>query len=469
MPARVHLPLAARGLLGILAWTLLACEASAQPPARAALNTEGRVAGRVTSSHAGPVADALVTLVRLDSTGAAVDQQTTTSDRQGLFSFDRVRTGLHRLSASKPGFTNRHGIAFDDPNPDQPGSAARARFETSVDVTVQSGGQVTGVELRLRRAAAIAGRIAEPDGIPAPEVRVLAAARRDSGYALLPDTQTMSEWDGRYEITNLPPGEYLVLVLPNALPDPGRALANAERRAPEAPVSTRPAFAATLYPGVSHADRAHTVTLLEGVAAEGIDVWLTPAQRFSISGRVLWPDGLAVDNIEIEYSDLNARRPGLWTVSDPGGIFTITGVPAGTLVLLARADSAQGPLAGAASTEVTVAAVEDLRLTLGKPGMVEGTLVYEAGVPASARPTSIALRQRLIQVSALYPIPESAIGADGRFQISHAFGEYEFELRGLPAGLRIKSVSRGGRPLTDGRIGVAGGETIAGVEILVGR
>jgi hypothetical protein len=468
MPARVHLPLAARGLLGILAWTLLACEASAQPSARVALNAEGRVAGRVTSSNAGLVADALVTLARLDATGAAVDQQTTTSDRQGLFSFDRVRTGLHRLSASKPGFTNRHGIAFDDPNPDQPGAVARARFETSVEVTVQSGGQA-GVELRLRRAAAIAGRIAEPDGIPAPEVRVVAAARRDSGYALLPDTQTMSEWDGRYEITNLPPGEYFVLVLPNASPDPGGALANAERRAPEAPVSTRPAFAATLYPGVSHADRAHAVTLLEGVAAEGIDVWLTPAQRFSISGRVLWPDGLAVDNIAIEYSDLNARRPGLWTVSDPGGIFTITGVPAGTLVLLARADSAQGPLVGAASTEVTVAAVEDLRLTLGKPGMVEGRLVYEAGLPASARPTSIALRQRLIQVSALYPIPESAIGADGRFQISNAFGEYEFELRGLSAGLRIKSVSRGGRPLADGRIGIAGGETITGVEILVGR
>ncbi|HLG56093.1 MAG TPA: carboxypeptidase-like regulatory domain-containing protein [Vicinamibacterales bacterium] len=463
MDARVHLT------LGILAWTLLAYDASAQPAALAPPNTGGRLSGRVISSRAGLVADAIVTLARLDATGASIDRQTTTSDRQGLFNFERVPSGRYQLSASKPGFTNRHGIAFDDPIPDQPGAVARARFETSVDVTLPVGGQVTGLELRLRRAAAIAGRIAEPDGIPAPDVQVFAAARRDSGYALLPDTQTTSEWDGRYEIRNLPPGEYFVLVLPNASPDPGRALANAERRAPEAPVSTRPAFAATLYPGVSHADRAHTVTVLEGVAAEGIDVWLTPAQRFSISGRVLWPDGLAVDNIAIEYNDLNARRPGLWTVSDPGGLFTITGVAAGTLVLLARADSAQGPLAGAASTEVTVAAVEDLRLTLGTPGMVEGRLVYEAGVPASARPTSIALRQRLIQVSALYPIPESAIGADGRFQISPAFGEYEFELRGLPAGLRIKRVSRDGRPVADGRIGVGRDEAIAGVEIVVGR
>ena len=285
---------------------------------------------------------------------------------------------------------------------------------------------------------------------------------------MLDETRTTSEWDGRYEIANLPPGEYLVVVQPVPSLDRERALANAERRAPEAPVSTRPSFDPTLYPGVSQADRADTVTLLEGISAEGIDVWLTPAERFSVSGRVLWPDGLAVENIAIEYSGLSAERSGLWTVSDPGGLFTITGVPAGTLVLLARGDSDRGPLTGAASTKLSVGPVEDLRITLDKPGTVEGRVIYEAGVAVSARPTSVALRQRLIQVSALYPVAESRLGPDGRFQIPNAFGEYEFELQGQTKGLRIKNVSRGGRTIPDGRIGVASGETITEVEILVG-
>ena len=78
---------------------------------------------------------------------------------------------------------------------------------------------------------------------------------------------------------------------------------------------------------------------------------------------------------------MTAQRSGLWLVSDPGGLFTITGVSAGTFVLLARADSAQGPLAAIASTDVSQGDVEDVRLTLVKPGAVEGRLVVRGGYP----------------------------------------------------------------------------------------
>lgn len=108
-------------------------------------------------------------------------------------------------------------------------------------------------------------------------------------------------------------------------------------------------------------------------------------------------------------------------------------------MLLVRADSEHGPLAGGASTQVNVGAVDDLRLTLDRPGTIDGRII--AAVPASARPRTIALRQTLVDVSVLYPVPEGPIGPDGRFQVRNAFGEYEFELRGLPTGMRIKSVS----------------------------
>jgi Carboxypeptidase regulatory-like domain len=439
--------------LGLLAWTLLAHDAGAQTLVPTPAGGTGRVSGRVTSTQAGSVADATISIGRVGSQEAL----TATSDQQGGFTFDRLAAGRYHVSASKPGYTGR-----------QPIRSPAQQFDTGLEVTLQNGEHVSRVELTLHREASIAGRVAEPDGIPAPDVQVLAAVRRESGHVLLADTRTITEWDGRYRITGLPPGEYLVVVLPSAAADPARARANAERRAPESSSATRPFFEPTLYPGVTRSESARAVTVFEGIAVDGIDVWLTPAQRFSITGRVLRPDDARVENIAIEYANLSAQRSGLWTVPDPGDLFTITGVPQGTVVLLARADSDRGPLAGVVSTEVSQDDVEDLELRLGTPGIVEGRIVYETNVPASTRAKSIVLRQRLLPVSPLYPVPESSVRADGRFRIEHVLGQYEFEIAGLPPGLRVTRVVQHGRSI-DARIAVMSGETITGLEVMVGR
>jgi hypothetical protein len=137
--------------------------------------------------------------------------------------------------------------------------------------------------------------------------------------------------------------------------------------------------------------------------------------------------------------------------------------------MLARADSNKGPLAGVASTDVRVGHVEDIRLTLVRPGAIEGRLVYEVDMPVAARPRTISLRQTLVRVSPLYPTPESTIGPDGRFRLDRALGEYDFELRGLPDGIRITRVMRNGQQIPRSHIGVAANEVVSGVEVFVGR
>ena len=286
---------------------------------------------------------------------------------------------------------------------------------------------------------------------------------------ILQETRTVAQWDGRYRITGLPPGEYLVVAFPAASSDPNRLRANAERRAPESSSATRPFFDPTFYPGVTTVGAAESVTVFEGIPADGIDLWLEPGERYSISGRVLWPEGVNAENIVIEYANLSAQRSGLWTVPEPGDLFRITGVPSGTVVLLARADSDRGPLAGVVTTEVNVDEIEDLELRLGSPGIVEGRIVYETTVPATGRATRIAMKQRLLPVSPLYPVPESPVESDGRFRIEHALGEYEFEIAGLPAGLRVTRVLQHGRSIANGRIRVASGETLTDLELVVGR
>jgi hypothetical protein len=435
---------------GLLAWTLLARTADAQPAAAAAAS--GRISGRVVSVAAGSIADAAVTLTRLaPSAGAPL---TLTTDRQGAFTFEGLAAGRYRVSASKTGYTDR-----------QPLLASAERFDTGRELMLRDREQAAHVELILYRESSIAGRIAEPDGIPAPDVLVFAAVRRGATYVPLEDTRTVAEWNGRYRITGLPPGEYLVLILPSTSTDPNRMRANAERRAPESSSATRPFFEPTLYPGSTSIAAAETVTVFEGIPVDGIDTWLMPGERHSISGRISWPEHTTAENIVIEYANLTAQRSGLWTVPEPGDLFHITGVARGTVVLLARADSNRGALAGVVTTEINVDEVDDLELRLGTPGIVEGRVVYDGSVPSASRARHIALKQRLLPVSPLYPISENAIGADGRFQINGALGVYDFELPGL----RVVRVTQQGREIPSGRIRVALGESITDIEVVVSR
>ena len=401
---------------------------------------------------AGSIANATVTLTRLaPSAGAPL---TFTTDRQGAFTFEGLPAGRYRVSASKPGYTNR-----------QPLHASAERFDTGRDLTLRDRERAPHIELILYRESSIAGRIAEPDGIPAPDVQVFAAVRRGAKYLRLEETRTVAEWNGRYRITGLPPGDYLIVILPGTSTDPNRMRANAERRAPESSSATRPFFEPALYPGATSIASAETVTVFEGIPVDGIDTWLMPGERHSISGRISWPEHTTPENIVIEYANLTAQRSGLWTVPEPGDLFHISSVPRGTVVLLARADSPRGPLGGVVTTEINVDEVDDLELRLGTPGVVEGRVVYDASVPPASRATHIALTQRLLPVSPLYPTPENAIGPDNRFQISGALGVYDFDLPGL----RVVRVTQQGREIPNGRIRVALGELITDLEVVVSK
>jgi hypothetical protein len=293
-----------------------------------------------------------------------------------------------------------------------------------------------------QRPGTIAGRIITPDGAAAPDVDVFAASR-DEPRSIM--AKTRSAWDGRYQLTGLPPGEFFV------------------------GASSDPTLVA-LYPGVAERERATLVTLFDGVPAEGIDIWLLPApRRFNVSGRVTDPQGRAVRDVDIEYGGPGGMQASLWSLRQPDGFFLIEGVPSGTLVLLARAEAASGPLMGVASTDVTVSSVEDVRLMLGTPGRVEGRIVPEHGtLPPGVRPR-VVLVQTLLTPSALYPDETATVSADGSFQIDRVVGHFRVDVRDLPEGWTVTRILRDGRPLPDRRLTVPVGARIGAVEVLVAK
>ncbi len=300
-----------------------------------------------------------------------------------------------------------------------------------------------------RRAATLAGRIIRHDGTAAEHARVVVYAIDRATGSRTPMGSATSAFDGRYEVTGLPPGEFFVGATPATT---------------SAPPATE-----TLYPGVADGEPGRPVSLFEGISTEGIDIWLMPwAQRFMVSGRVFAPDARGLDNLTIEYGGATIGRPSVWFVDDPGGLFTLYGIPPGTLFLLARADSDDGPLVGLVSTDVSVDSVEDVRIVLGPPGSVEGRLVFE-GTRPSAGDLRVSARHTWLDLSSLYPAEEAHVSQDGRFEIRHVVGEHALDVKGLPAGWSVLRVLQDGRPTLDNRLVIRAGERLAQIDVVVGR
>ena len=310
---------------------------------------------------------------------------------------------------------------------------------------------------RSRGTASIAGRIIHTDGTAADGARVAVYAMVEGGPGGIAGTTT-SGHDGRYEVSGLPAGDFIIGVTPTK----AGGFGGDSSRPRTVPVET-------FYPGVTDRDRVQAITVFDGVAAEGIDVWLTPApQRFALSGRISWPQGTDVSNLVIEYGGPNAIRRGLWYVGDPGGLFTVEGVAQGTYVLLARGETRDGPLLGLVSTDVALGSVEDIRIPLRTPGTIEGRIVIEGTARLPLAGLRITPVHALLTLSPVYPAEDAIVADDGRFHVPHLMGEYTFAVRGLPAGWRVRRVTRGGQAMAGDRVAVGAGNRVTGVEIVVG-
>ncbi len=402
-------------------------------------NGTGRVTVSVVSPYGDGIDEATVTLELIDATGAEIRQWAATTDAGGTTVFEGLSTGIYRVVAERQGYTAR--AAVPPHAPEENNRIAIGEVPVNLEI-----------ELVLRPAGRVAGRILNPDGTPASGAGVAAAIRTDPESPLITIARTTAARDGLYDIPGLPAGLYLVIAQP-----PSRDS-----------IDTTPGPAA-IHPGVPVAEPGTPIRIFEGAATEGIDVWLLPApQRFTVSGRVFDLRGGPVRNIAIEHADVQGVRSGVWIVSDPDGYFTIEGVPPGPFIMLARAESSTGPVAGLASTELTVGAVEDVRLVVDVPGSIEGRVVFEGAVPRLESRLLVSLEHTLIRVSLLHPRDEAEVQDDGRFRIPHALGHYRFRVGGLPEGWAVQRVLRNGRLVEDGRLTVSNRDRVHGIELVVG-
>jgi hypothetical protein len=333
------------------------------------LGPASRLLGKVVERGSNkPIADADLWVLP-QRPGASAPARDVHSDRIGLFAFNQLGPGSYRIGARKERLTG-----------------------LSAPVTLLPGQSLSDVVVELAPGQAIAGRVVTMTGAPAPGAWIeLLKAHTPAERPLF----VAAGSDGRFLLEGLLPAHFRMVVtaagmarssqqlrLTGDLPSleiklhpeatvRGRVLTADHRPADGANVNLQVAPA----PGSPATTRAFTITGADGTftasglpsgeltvraqhplhglgvsrgqklaEAERKSLSLTLDPGSSVAGTVKDPSGAAVAGVAVQISE-TAAGPPLWTdVTQTGGVFRLTGLPAGHFVLSASGTDQRLPL-----------------------------------------------------------------------------------------------------------------------------
>jgi len=408
-----------------------ACQLALAAALFASAQTGGTVQGRVISSLQGePVANALVTLRELQTSGGAPPQTyICQTGPDGRFSIAGMAPGIYDPRPSKQGFEThppeRYATAHDFP-----------------PVTVEADKPVTGLELRLIPDSVIAGRLLDGDGDPVrnAEVEVQQYAYIAGKRQLRTMHQVQTNDRGEYRIYYLAPGRYYVHGESN------------ERRYMNGPVPL-PALslAGAYYPGVTEVSRATELQAQPGAELDGIDIHLLPEKRYSIRGKL--PAGETANNghgVRLEArTPGNANRQPRYSVNFTRDGYEIWDVAPGSYVVIEDSVNRSHPeerLYGRQQVDVIDHDVDGVDLTYSPAVQVKGVVKVAGAAPLDLEKTPLLLRG-----DEFIGQQQAKIAPDGTFASPRlAPGNYQLGIAGRSA--YVKSVRLGDRELPDRRI-----------------
>ena len=181
------------------------------------LGPGGTIAGRINLSGSGLKPPASLTAIRLTATsvtahlGAAFSTATAIAQPDGTFILSPLAPGLYRLTANSPV---------------QPGWSVRSLVADGSDlldgpVLIRPGTTIADTVLMYTdRPTEIAGTLHTPAGDPTADYFIIAFASDRKHWTPMNRRQMMARpaSNGRYAISNLPPGEYLVAAVTDVEP-----------------------------------------------------------------------------------------------------------------------------------------------------------------------------------------------------------------------------------------------------------
>jgi protocatechuate 3,4-dioxygenase beta subunit len=299
------------------------------------------------------------------SFGAPAQNPRVLTDADGRFVFQNVPKGSYNFTATKPGYVD--------------GAYGRLRpAGTSQSIDLDDGERRGDLKVRVFRYAAISGTVTDETGEPVVGVSVRAFRRNlVAGRRLLSPTGLAATTDDRgvYRLGTLAPGEYVVGapvvqtstpanfalnggIPPDLLstlstpgggfsintggtpvtPDAKFVLQNSGRTiTPPGPNARMMVYGSQYYPNATTTQQATPIVVKSGEERSGVDLSLRLVPALNISGRLVGPDGPAVNwgvhLVPGDTSDLSGDPDVATSITDADGTFMFLAIPAGQYLM----------------------------------------------------------------------------------------------------------------------------------------
>jgi protocatechuate 3,4-dioxygenase beta subunit len=456
-----------------------------QPPLKTGT---AQIRGKIVSSDTASAVRRAT--VRLNGPEGSARQ--TTTDGEGRFEFRELPAGRFGLWVEKSGYLSaQYGQR-------RPSGSGRT-------IVLADGQALDKADLVMTRASAIAGRVLDEFGEPVTDATVTAMrwAWMNGRRSLQPAGRMATTNDlGQFRLFGLKAGDYYVsatlrdttgmgmgvsMAVMTAAP-PGGALPGGAP--PSGATTPSSGYAPTYFPGTINPADAQKITIAAGQDAPNTDFALVSARLASIAGFVIDSAGKPVEGTMVEAAARSAEaafspEAGSSAPTMRNGAFRLSGIPPGDYVL--RSQPLQITTTGAGdmmtftarvggeaeigSVAVTVAGenLSNVVIATSKAATASGQVSFDGGaklpslaqLQISARPAGTGAR------AMEFPDGSGTIGADGSFAMRGLSGTRHIRVEGLPKEWMLKSVTANGVDVTDTGIDFKGGETQAGIEVVL--
>lgn len=407
----------------------------------------------------GPAMTTSVTMTTSPGSGVQFVTQTTmgrprtvTTDAQGNFEFAGLPAGTYRLNANGGQYSAGYlGIMYGAKRPAGPGSS-----DPGTMIELADGQRFDRAVIALPRGGVITGRVADDNGDAMARVQVYTlffapGSTRGSRMGAGGQTDDL----GHFRLYGLLPGDYVVVA-------EARGSTFVPPNAPPETEEDKIGFMTTFYPGTPDEGAAQRVRVRAGAETPGLEIRMATGRLFAVSGIVTDSQGRAA----VRTSGQLVKRTGNSTSSfgfstDEQGRFAMRNIPPGSYRLVARGRPS-GPnmeVPQNAPGEIGIVPLtvnsdlEGLVVMLSPGATITGQIVFEQG-PPQLPPGQQSFQMR---VTGMLGDPENNVGMNSP-QPALVTPDLTFVMRGLHGeillrssgpGMFLKSVTVGGRDVTD--------------------
>ena len=384
------------------------------------------LSGRVVNPEGAPVPRMVV---RLHAAGSATSVEALT-DAEGRYTFRNVAPGRYAVEASHDEHRAtylRQWFGHDEPAPMFSGPP---RY----DIEVTPATDRPGLDITVRRAVSIEGRVMGPFGEPMADVTVT-ISRADGRQIFARPAQTDDL--GAYRLYGLAPGRYRVCAdVRERLEDGGDPIP-----LPMAP-SCHPA-------ALKPADAADVSLSTRDVT--GVDIAVQRLGGRTISGSVTDASGAPVDGAWISIHPVQFDMNVSASVRSRAGVFSVSGLLPGRYSVVASTGNAPPGFGsdaasrerGSATADVTAVDASGVHVKTALPRVLTGRIVFDGAAPRPAGILKIVLRPtEEARAGIMGTWPAVAARVDGTFELGGVYSVPSvLDVTGLPAGWAVARIT----------------------------